>query len=55
MTQGSQRLQELASRADPAPRDVGAALAALPDAELLRLQAIARLRARSLPGGDVVV
>lgn len=31
-------------------RDVGAALAALSDADLLRLQALARLRARGLPG-----
>jgi RNA polymerase sigma-70 factor (ECF subfamily) len=33
------------------PRDVGAALAALTEEDLLRLRAIARLRARSLPGG----
>lgn len=33
------------------PRDVGAALAALSEDDLLRLRAIARLRARSLPGG----
>jgi DNA-directed RNA polymerase specialized sigma24 family protein len=41
---------EWARRAAPAPRDVGAALVALPEEELLRLRAIARLRARSLPG-----
>lgn len=35
----------------PAPRDVRAALAALPNDDLLRLRAIARLRARALPGG----
>src|SRR5580700_10677090 len=35
----------------PPQRDVGAALAALSDEDLLRLRAIARLRARSLPGG----
>jgi hypothetical protein len=33
------------------PRDVGAALAALSEEDLLRLRAIARLRARSLPDG----
>jgi DNA-directed RNA polymerase specialized sigma24 family protein len=35
----------------PPRRDVGAALAALSQEDLLRLRAIARLRARSLPGG----
>ncbi len=35
----------------PAPRDIGAALSALPADDLLRLRAIARLRARALPGG----
>jgi DNA-directed RNA polymerase specialized sigma24 family protein len=40
-----------ARRTAPAMRDVGAALAALPEEDLLRLRAIARLRARSLPGG----
>ena len=34
----------------PPGRDVGAALAALSEEDLLRLRAIARLRARSLPG-----
>lgn len=42
---------ERSRRTAPAPRDVGTALAALPEEELLRLRAIARLRARSLPGG----
>ena len=37
--------------ATPPPRDVGAALAALSDDDLLRLRALARLRARGLPGG----
>ncbi len=40
-----------ARRTAPDLRDVGAALAALPEEDLLRLRAIARLRARSLPGG----
>ena len=35
----------------PPRRDVGAALAALSEEDLLRLRAIARLRARSLPDG----
>jgi DNA-directed RNA polymerase specialized sigma24 family protein len=35
----------------PPPRDIGSALAALSEDDLLRLRAIARLRARSLPGG----
>jgi len=35
----------------PPRRDVGAALAALSEEDLLRLRAIARLRARSLPEG----
>jgi hypothetical protein len=35
-------------------RDVGAALAALSEEDLLRLRAITRLRARSLPDGMVV-
>lgn len=37
--------------AGPPPKDVGAALAALSDDDLLRLRALARLRARGLPGG----
>jgi len=51
MTETSHRLKHRAAHLGPVPRDVGAALAALPDDELLRLRAIARLRARSLPGG----
>lgn len=51
MTQASQRRMERSSRPAPLPRDVRAALAALPEDDLLRLRAIARLRARSLPGG----
>jgi DNA-directed RNA polymerase specialized sigma24 family protein len=51
MTETAHRLKHLNARLGPVPRDVGAALAALPDDELLRLRAIARLRARSLPGG----
>ncbi len=44
--------QERVERAaGPPPRDVGAALAALSDDDLLRLRALARLRARGLPGG----
>ena len=35
----------------PPQRDVGVALAALSEEDLLRLRAIARLRARSLPDG----
>lgn len=43
--------KERVRRVAPAPRDMGAALVALPKEDLLRLRAIARLRARSLPGG----
>ena len=45
--------QEQRWRRHPAQglRDVGAALAAMPEEDLLRLRAIARLRARALPGG----
>jgi len=46
-----QQETEGARRTAPDLRDIGAALAALPEADLLRLRAIARLRARSLPGG----
>ena len=38
-------------RVASAPQDVRAGLAALPENDLLRLRAIARLRARALPGG----
>jgi RNA polymerase sigma-70 factor (ECF subfamily) len=51
MTEASQRPKEWIARAAPPPRDVGAALAALSEDDLLRLRAIARLRARSLPAG----
>lgn len=52
MTQSVQRWRERAGgvAASP-PRDVGAALQALSDDDLLRLRALARLRARGLPGG----
>ena len=46
-----QQEQEWIWHAAPAPRDIGAALAALREEDLLRLRAMARLRARSLPGG----
>ena len=46
-----QQQKAWAWRAAPVQREFGAALAALPEDELLRLRAIARLRARSLPGG----
>lgn len=52
MTQPVQRWRERAGGvAAPPPRDVGAALQALSDDDLLRLRALARLRARGLPGG----
>ena len=51
MTQAFQRPAPWGPRPAPAPRDLRAALAALPEADLLRLRAIARLRARALPGG----
>ena len=52
MTQSIQRWKKRAADAPaPPPRDVGAALAALSDDDLLRLRALARLRARGLPGG----
>ena len=38
-------------RTEPPSQDVRTALAALPEDDLLRLRAIARLRARALPGG----
>jgi DNA-directed RNA polymerase specialized sigma24 family protein len=49
MTEALQPPKEWIARASPAPRDVGPALAALSEDDLLRLRAIARLRARSLP------
>jgi len=52
MAKDWQRPKELSAWAPPAPpRDIGEALAALSEDDLLRLRAIARLRARSLPGG----
>ena len=51
MEKGSQGEQAWRRRPAPAPQDVRAALAALPEDDLLRLRAIARLRARALPGG----
>jgi len=52
MTQPVQRWKErVAGAVAPPPRDVGAALEALSDDDLLRLRALARLRARGLPGG----
>lgn len=46
-----QQAGKWARRVAPVPRDVDAALSALPEEDLLRLRVIARLRARSLPGG----
>jgi DNA-directed RNA polymerase specialized sigma24 family protein len=46
-----QPVREWGRPAAPTPQDVGAALAALSEEDLLRLRAIARLRARSLPPG----
>ena len=51
MTDTSRQVKEWVRRPAPVGRDVRAALTALPEEELLRLRAIARLRARSLPGG----
>ena len=48
MADTSQRAKEWSRYAVP-QRDVGAALAALSEEDLLRLRAIAKLRARSLP------
>ena len=46
----SQQVKEWGRHFVAQQRDVGAALAALSEEDLLRLRAIARLRARSLPG-----
>jgi RNA polymerase sigma-70 factor (ECF subfamily) len=46
----SQQVREWGRHGVPPQRDVSGALAALPEEDLLRLRAIARLRARSLPG-----
>jgi len=51
MADASQQVKEWGRYAAPPERDVGAALAALSEEDLLRLRAIARLRARSLPDG----
>lgn len=51
MADASQQVKEWGRHAPPPQRDVGAALAALSEVDLLRLRAIARLRARSLPDG----
>jgi DNA-directed RNA polymerase specialized sigma24 family protein len=51
MTDTSQPVREWGRRTVLPPRDVGTALAALSEEDLLRLRAIARLRARSLPDG----
>ncbi|HJU18050.1 MAG TPA: hypothetical protein VJ770_16475 [Stellaceae bacterium] len=51
MADASQQVKEWGRHAPPLQRDVGAALAALSEEDLLRLRAIARLRARSLPDG----
>ena len=51
MTQSVPQWIERAGDASPPPRDVGEALNALSDEDLLRLRALARLRARGLPSG----
>jgi len=52
MTEPIQRWKERVGGATaPPPRDVGPALEALSDDDLLRLRALARLRTRGLPGG----
>jgi DNA-directed RNA polymerase specialized sigma24 family protein len=51
MTRASQLPVDWKPRAEAVPRDVRAALATMPAEDLLRLRAIARLRARSLPPG----
>ena len=51
MADASQQAKEWGRYTAPPRRDVGAALAALSEEDLLRLRAIARLRARSLPDG----
>jgi DNA-directed RNA polymerase specialized sigma24 family protein len=49
MADGSQQVREWGRHLVPPRRDVGAALAELSEEDLLRLRAITRLRARSLP------
>ena len=51
MTRGSQQLVDWKPRAKAVPQDVRTALATMPAEDLVRLRAIARLRARSLPAG----
>ncbi len=51
MTQAFQRPAPWNPHTPPAPQDLRAAFAALPKEDLHRLHAIARLRARALPGG----
>ena len=51
MADASQQIKEWGRHPVRLGRDVGAALAALSEEDLLRLRAIARLRARSLPDG----
>ena len=51
MADTSQQAKEWSRCAVPPQRDVGAALAALSEEDLLRLRAVAKLRARSLPDG----
>ena len=51
MADASQQIKEWGRHFVLPQRDVGAALAALSEEDLLRLRAIARLRARSLPDG----
>jgi RNA polymerase sigma-70 factor (ECF subfamily) len=51
MTSTPQQVREWGQHGVSPQRDVGTALAALSEEDLLRLRAIARLRARSLPEG----
>ena len=51
MADTSQQAKDWSRYSVPPQRDVGAALAALSEEDLLRLRAIAKLRARSLPDG----
>jgi RNA polymerase sigma-70 factor (ECF subfamily) len=51
MTSTPQQVREWGQHGVSPRRDVGAALAALSEEDLLRLRAIARLRARFLPEG----
>jgi DNA-directed RNA polymerase specialized sigma24 family protein len=53
MTDTSQQAKEWGRYVVPPRRDLGGALAALSEEDLLRLRAIARLRARSLPPGSM--